>query len=315
MNKFGYRGISLVMLALLCVYLPSCKEDEPPAKPKLSFAEKNMTFKESDGEVEIELILDKAATQDIEIDYSISGTAGEEVKVGNNGIPDYKITTDYLKVQIDAGETKGVIKLEFFSDLALEEDETIEIQIEDVDFDGIEVTRDDETNITVQQEDGLLVVLAWGVGTGENYKDVDMDLFLWAEDETSTLGNTGIGSVQASTQSPEYFFLPSAAINDGTYGLSCTYYSGTVEPMNFQVSLIEVVNGSDASTVTKKGTYQKVNINEWDNSGIDPQLVMTFEKVGTDFKDFSEIAIPSSGSRQSTALKLLKPSKRTIAGQ
>jgi len=266
MKKIGFYGISLVITMALGVALPSCKEDEPPAKPKLSFAEKNITFKESDGEVEVEITLDKPASQDIEIDYSISGTANEEVKVGNTDVPDYKISSDYLKVEIEAGETKGIIKLEFFSDLALEEDESIEIQIEEVDFDGIEITREDEVNITLQQEDGMLIVLAWGVGTGENYTDVDMDLFLWAEDASSTLGNTGIGSVQAGTTSPEYFFLPSAAIQDGTYGLSATYYSGTVEPMNFQITLIEIVNNAEAARVVKKGTYTKANINAWDTS-------------------------------------------------
>lgn len=312
MKKIGFYGVSLMMIMALGVFLPSCKEDEPPAKPKLSFGEKNMTFKESDGEVEIEITLDKPASQDIEIDYSISGTANEQVKVGNTDVPDYAITSDYLKVQIDAGETKGIIKLEFFNDIALEEDETIEIQIEEVDFDGIEITRDDEVNITLQQEDGMLIVLAWGVGTGENYTDVDMDLFLWAEDASATLGNTGIGSIQEGTQSPEYFFLPSAAIKDGTYGLSATYYSGSVEPMNFQITLIEIVNNNETARVVRKGTYTKANINPWLTSEVEPQLIMTFEKLGADFKDFSEITIPTSGSRTISNLKLLKPKKRTL---
>lgn len=310
MNQMIWRAGSLAGLIGMCALLPSCKEDEPPVKPKLSVAEKTLTLKESDGEVEIELVLDKAATQDIEIDYSIGGTANEEVKIGNKGNPDYKITSDYLKCQIKAGETKGVIKLELYSDIGLEDDETIEIQIEEVDWDGIEITREDEVNITLKQEDGLLVVLAWGVGAGENYVDVDMDLFLWAEDASSTLVNTGIGSVQATTSSPEYFFLPTAVANDGDYGLSCTYYSGSADPMNFQVSYVKFVDQNDVSTVTKKGSYTKANINAWDNSGIDPQLIMTFTKTGTEFANFSEITIPASGSRTSNSLKLLKPEKR-----
>jgi len=297
MKNYGYYGISLLLVIALSITLPSCKEDEPFIKPKLSFAQKNLTFKESDGEVEIEVTLDKAYHKDIEIDYSISGTAGEEVKVGSNANPDYKITSDYLTLEIVSGETKGIIKLEFFSDFEVEEDETIEIQIEEVDSEEIEITRDDEVNITLKQEDGMFVVLEWGVGTNENYTDVDMDLFLWAENSAATLENTFFGSYRASVESPEYFFLPTAILDDGTYGLSCNYYSGTVSPMNFQVRYIKVVNGANAGTETRPGTYTLENINPWDESGVDPILVMTFEKLGTEFKDFSDITEPTSGSR------------------
>ena len=309
-KKNGYYGVVWVLIASLSVMLPSCKDDEPFVKPKLSFGESALTFKESDGEVEIEVSIDKAYSKDIEIDYSISGTAGEEVKVGTNGSPDYKISTDYLKVEIKAGETKGIIKLEFYSDLEIEEDETIEIQIEDVDSEEIEITRDDEVNITLKQEDGLIVVLEWGVGTGENYKDVDMDLFLWAEDTGGTLGLTQLAAAEESVVSPEFFFLPTKVVSDGTYGLSCNYYSGTVDPMNFQVRYIKLLNGTPGGTVTRKGTYTLANINPWFTSKVNPLLVMTFEKLGSDFKDFSEITVPISGSR-SISIPLPPDFKRT----
>jgi hypothetical protein len=310
-NKNGYFGISLMLVIALSVMLPSCKEDEPFVKPKLSFGESELTFKESEGEVEIKIILDKAYTKDIEIDYSISGTAGEAVKVGSSGDADYKITSDYLTLEIESGETEGIITLEFFSDVEIEDDETIEIQIEDVDSEEIELTRDDEINITLEQEDGLIVALAWGVGTGEKYTDVDMDLFLWVEDDAATLVNSGFGSFQSSTVSPEFFFLPTALLDDGTYGLSCNYYSGTVEPMNFQVTYIKWVNGAASGVnVVKKGTYTLANINAWDESETDPIMVMTFEKLGAEFKDFSDITVPSAGSR-SISIKLPEGLTRT----
>jgi hypothetical protein len=309
-KKNGYFGVALVLIISLSIILPSCKEDEPFVKPKLAFSESNLTFKESDGEIEIEISIDKAYSKDIEIDYSISGTAGEEVKVGNSANPDYKISSDYLKVEIKAGETKGIIKLEFYSDAEIEDDETIEIQIEEVDSEEIEITRDDEVNITLKQEDGLIVVLEWGVGTGENYTNVDMDLFLWVEDETSTLINSGYGSYTPSVQSPEFFFLPTAIVDDGNYGLSCNYYAGTVEPMNFQVRYIKWLNGANGGVVIRKGTYTLANINAWDESGSDPILVMTFEKSGGEFKNYSEITIPPAGSR-SISIPLPEGLKRT----
>jgi len=303
-------GVSLLLVIALSVMLPSCKEDEPFVKPKLSFSQKTLTLKESDGEVEIEVAIDKAYSKDIEIDYSIAGTAGEEVKVGNTANPDYKIISDYLKVEIKAGETKGIIKLELFSDFEIEDDETIELQIEEVDSEEIEITRDDEMNITLKQEDGLIVVLEWGVGTGEKYLDVDMDLFLWAKDNSSNLVNTFFGSFEESFLSPEFFFLPTALLDDGTYGLSCNYYAGTVDPMNFQVRYIKLVNGASGSAVTKKGTYTLANINPWFETKVNPVLVMTFEKLGAEFKDFSEITVPTTGSRV-ISIELPQGLKRT----
>jgi len=297
-KRILYSLVSLLLVVGLIVSLPSCKEDEPFVKPKLSFSQKTATFKESDSEVEIKVQIDKAYSKDIEIDYSIAGTAGEEVKVGTNVDPDYKITSDYLKVTIKAGETTGIITLEFYSDIEIEDDETIELQIEKVDSEEIEITRDDEINITLQQEDGLVVVLEWGVNANPKYTDVDMDLFLWVQDATSTLVNTGFGSFQESVASPEVFFLPSAQISDGTYGLSCNYYSGTKEPMDFQVRYLKWSNGAATLlTPAKTGTYTLANVNPWYTSKVDPLLVMTFKKSGTDYTDFSDITIPSSGSR------------------
>ena len=308
MRKYSSLLLSALTLSFLSLIFSSCKDDEPPAKPKLSFASSTMTVKESDENIEIQVVLDKAASEDITIDFSLSGTALDDVTAGTSEPSDYEVVSDYGEVEIKKGETTGIIELDIYSDSDFEdEDETIEISIEDVDSDEIEITRDDEITITVQQEDGLIVLLEWGVGDGENYTDVDLDLFLWAENSSSVLVRTGyIGlsgsnytSVRGSYLSPEYFFLPTALAEDGSFGLSCTYYEGTVEPMNFEVSFIEIINGDDVSTVTKQGTFALANINKWDDdaTGTDPVLIVKFKKAGTDFTDFEDIVVPGTGSR------------------
>jgi len=299
--------LSALGLSAFCLVFSSCKDDdEPPAKPKLSFASSTLTVKESDRTVEVQVVLDKAASQDITIDYSLSGTALDDITAGTTAPADYEVLSEYGEVEILKGETTGTIELEIYSDSDLEDDETIEITIEDVSSDEIEITRDDEITITVQQEDGLIVLLEWGIGEGETYTDVDMDLFLWSENESSTLVRTGyLGlsgssytSLRGSFTSPEFFFLPTALADDGTYGLSCNYYEGTEDPMNFEVSFIEIVNNDDVSTVTKQGTYTVANLNKWDqDDGTDPVMVITFAKSGTDFTDFGEITVPGTGSR------------------
>ncbi|MFZ6011799.1 MAG: hypothetical protein ACOYXT_15760 [Bacteroidota bacterium] len=299
---------SCVMIVMVGA-LSSCKDDPPPAKPKLSFAESEMTINEADGTIEIEVVLDKPASEDITVEYEVEGTAIDKETAGTSSPYDYEILSDFGEIEIDKGQTTGIIEIEPFSDRDPEDDEVIEFKITDVDSDNIELTNDDEITITLKQEDGLLVALEWGVGAGEVYDDVDMDLFLWQESLSTTqptnyygVFGSNITSLIGSTDSPELFFMPTALFSDGNYGLSCAYYAGTEDPMNFQVTFVSLTGGVEGTPVVKKATYGLVNINKWDdpNTGTDLIKVLSFKKVGTTFSDFSNITVPVSGSRIQT---------------
>lgn len=414
----------------------SCKEDEPPAKPKLSFESSEMTVSESAGTIEVEVLLDHAASEDITVEYTLEGTALDLDQAGLPALVDYSIDNSG-EVEIEAGSTSGIIEIAITGDNSFEPDETIIIEIDDVSSENVDITSDDEIEITITnddqkakasfaattltinevddateivvqldnpvfedvkinytltgtardsvtaknstpqkpadyairgatsgqveikkgttsgtiklepfsdrdaeadetiiitldnstsssveigtnkvmnatlaQEDGLLVILEWGTDTGENYTDVDMDLFLWLEIE-GTLGATNyIGvsdfyqsSLLESTESPEFFFLPSIFVEDGDMGLSATYFSGTASPMNFDITLVEILGGEVVSEVTKSATYTTANVNEWTNetTGTDPVMILSFTKSGTDFTNISEITVPASGSRLRTS--------------
>lgn len=300
--------LSLGTMVVLGVGLSSCKDDDEPfVKPKLSFSEDNITVNEADGTIEIEVKLDKPYSEDIVIDYSLDGTAIDKVSAGTSSPYDYEVLSEAGEIEIKKGETSGKIEIQLYSDSDIEENETIEISIEDVSNENIEVTRDDEIKITVEQEDGLIIALEWGVGEGENYTDVDMDLFLWATNEnsqlvpTNYLGYSGnfVTNLRTSYTSPEFIFLPTVAFNDGTYGISCNYYEGSEDPMNFKVTFIELVNGAEAASVERAAFYTESNINPWDDetNGMDLVLAATFKKSGTDFTDFSDISTIGPGSR------------------
>jgi len=296
----AYRSfliISVFTISTLSLVISSCKEDEPPSKPKLSFSVSSQTITESDGEIEIKMKLDKGAFEDVTINYELSGTALDKVTAGTTKAYDYEIKEDYLETEIIKGDSIGIIKLTLFSDLDIEEDETIIISIKDTDSESIEITRNDDIKITLKQEDGMVVALEWGTGAGEKYVDVDMDLFLWAKGTDSNLGLTNIASANSGFASPEFFFLPIKVLNDGQYGLSCTYYEGTVTPMNFSVSFVKLVAGVYKTPTVKKATYTLANINPWFTSDVDPALVLTFDKTNGDFTNFSNITVPATGSR------------------
>lgn len=319
MRKYVVVGLSMGMLLTSCIVLFSCKEDEPFVKPKLSFALKTLTVNEADDIIELEVILDKAFSEDIKIVYSLAGTAVEKVAAGTTSNYDYEITSDYLEVKILEGETVGKIEIQLYSDLDIEDDELIDIQLESVNNDQIEITRDDRLKITVKQEDGMAVVLEWGtaVATTSSYTDVDMDMFFWAP--STTTGNliiTNLSSTTPSFSSPEVIFLPNAILVDGSYGLSYNFYEGKLkdnppgtpgnpeDPMNFRVTFAEFINGTFEVLANRNifnSAYKFVNINAWDKEGApSPVLVQTFNKTGTSYSDFSAITIPASGSRSSS---------------
>ena len=310
MRKYSALPLSALALGSFVFVLSSCDDDEPAAPPQLSFAVSELTVKESDANLQIQVVLDKAASEDITIEYSISGTAKDDVSAGTTAPADYEVVTDYLELEIPEGETTGIIELDLYSDSDFEDDETIELAIEDVDSEAIEITRDDDIVITVQQEDGLIVFLEWGTGDGENYTDVDLDLFLWGENNAATLvrsnyvglAGSNYTSLRGSYVPPEFFFLPYAGVDDGMFGISATYYEGTADPMNFDITFVEIVNGAEAASVTKSATYTLANINKWDeDAAIDPILIMKFKKTGNDYLDFEDITVPGAGSRFGTS--------------
>ncbi len=290
-----YIGVVLMNLAviLFMTAISSCKDDEPPAKAKLSFAESSITYNEADDIIEIQVKLDKPATEDFTAEYELNGTAQDEETATQNSPADYMIIedlSDYGEIDIDKGETVGIIQIQLYTDFELEDDETIEISLIDVDSDKVELTRDDETEITLQQEDGLIIRLSWPSAT------VDMDLLVRIGATTSTWEGILTGSVNGF---PEIAFIPEV-IGDAAYGMSYTYYDGIADPLDFTVAFIELDNGEiepQANWLSFTGRYTLANINKWDDIST-TQVVQTFERIGTSWTNFSSpITIPASGSR------------------
>jgi hypothetical protein len=306
MKRLLSSGLLAIIVLSGLTFLSSCGEDEIPIG-NLSFAESSITFNEADDVIEIEVTLSRPAHEDFTIDYSLDGTAIDKETAGTNDSYDYEIVedlSDYGEIEIEKGETTGIIQIKLWSDFDFENTETIEIKLEEVDSEFVEITRDDEIEINIEQEDGLIIWLEWAA----TYNDVDMDLFLWAEDAAGDLGLTSISSTNpATTPRYEFVFIPNV-VDDGDYGISCNYYSGSANPMNFTVSYIKIVNGNEDSTVEKDGTYDLGNINAWDVTDIDPFLAATYTKTGSNYSNFSDILIDvnSSGSRSASTPSTLR---------
>ena len=155
MKNYTAFILSIATVVAVGIGFSSCKEDEPPAKPKLSFAQSTKTVSEDDGTIEVEVVLDKAHSQEVRIEYNLGGTASDQEAVGTADA-DYEVAGEHGVVVIASGQTTGIIELEIYDDSDFEEDETIEISIMDVNTTDIELTTSDEIVITITNEDEQL---------------------------------------------------------------------------------------------------------------------------------------------------------------
>jgi hypothetical protein len=156
MKNYAAFILSIALLVGLGFGFSSCKEDEPPVPPKLSFAETSMTVDEGDGTIEVELVLDKPYSKDLNIEYELGGTASDQDAVGTAGA-DYEIDGRHGVVEIRSGQTSGVIEIDIYDDAAFEEDETIEISIVDINTSDVQLTEFDAMEITITNDDAKVV--------------------------------------------------------------------------------------------------------------------------------------------------------------
>lgn len=145
MQKYTLLSCSLCALAVLGIGLSSCKDDEPFVKPNLSVSTETLTVGEAAGTVQVEFVLDRGAPGDITIEYSLGGTAISPA--------DYTIVGKEGEVEIANGQTSGTVQIQIVSDAAYEGNETIEISLEDVSSTDVVITNDDESVITITDDD------------------------------------------------------------------------------------------------------------------------------------------------------------------
>lgn len=311
--------LSLGTMVVLGVGLSSCKDDDDgPTIYQLTFSESSSTIKEDDDEFEVELKLDKPAPKDITIKYTMTGTAYDAERAEDEEVyADFFVDGEYEEVVIKQGESTGVIKLGLYSDDFLEDPETIEITIKSVDDENVKFEANTKTEITLEQEDGMVVVLEWPAA-GTNGV-ADMDLLVRIGETADNWDGIITGSVYRGFEyNYEFVFIPKAFIGtifdlgytNTTFGLSYTYYDGSLDPLNFTVTFIEFTNGAleaaDQRQVFSK-TYTAANINKWVSSTPPTIIAQTFRNVGGQFVEVSDITVPTESSRVSSqaANKLL----------
>ncbi|MBT1688413.1 Calx-beta domain-containing protein [Dawidia soli] len=145
---------SLLALAVVGVSLSACKDDDGDSKPVVGFASSTLSASESNGTIEVEVELDKAASQDITVTYNLGGTARDRESGGAINY-DYTIAGTAGEITIEEGETSATIEIALNDDGIADNNETIVLSLDDVEGDRAVVGDDDEITITVA--DGVLL--------------------------------------------------------------------------------------------------------------------------------------------------------------
>lgn len=255
----------------------------------------------------VTLKLDKAASDAAVIGYTVEGTTydGDEDEEYQGQLPDFSI--EESNIVIAKGATSVDIPVVVYEDREYEfEDlnddfvpyEDLVITLTDV-ISGPVVLGENVSFTLNILEDDLLAVLAWDPQDqdGEDGGDVDMDLFVWLEEEvvdySAAIGNEAEGVII-------YGGFP-----NGTYSFSHNYYGGTSDQLEFYSFFFGRIDNQyypyPDEPISKTGNYSLSNQNPYDQTQRAPEKVQTIVKNGLNFTSLSDINEVDGSSRVITA--------------
>ncbi|MEQ8304100.1 MAG: Calx-beta domain-containing protein [Cyclobacteriaceae bacterium] len=302
--------ITFLFLALI-TQLFSCKDEDAPAAT-ISFSNEGTIVGEADGIVSIPLALDRAPSNNLVVNYTMTGSA--------------QLDEDYVatgSVEIAAGATEAGISITLLDDDVFEFDEEIlelfgkSIQITLSGVTGNAFLTDEESKLShtvlIREDDpiplGLTFDLTWDAGGG-SAGDVDMDLILWYFN-ASTNEPIPISASQQIGTAFESIEVPNI-IPDGNYGVTLRYFEGTSDDVdvNLEISAFnDITLPGSVSTLTRTGIYTLANVNGDESAGATVEIVLTFTKVGSQISDISEIDVPAVSSRRRAIFATPPPRK------
>jgi hypothetical protein len=286
--------LSVLILGTILSTFSSCGGEEKKVT-EISFDVSTQTVAEDESEIFIPYEIKNGPTDDdASITFSFSGTATED--------EDFIFT----------GWSDDGVTLELINDNAFESDETIVVSM--TSGEKVSIGQPDTHTVTIEDNDvdtgtNLKIDLTWDAGSGTP-GDVDMDLILWSYDPINEVFNLKDASAVFGTAFESLTL--SAAEADATYGVTYQYYSGTSNTLEFTVTFITTdgsINGTE-NELSFSETYTLDNV----NPSVDVYIEQIFNKVGTDYNNFSVIDVPPTGSRlKSFKIPSLKSHQNTIS--
>ncbi|GEM_PF-5145942 len=225
--------INLCLCATFLVGIASCTNIEPSV---LNFNETLASGLESQGVYTVTISLDKSVSADVDLSYTLSGTAEQYV--------DYDLPSS---IRIPAGSTSTSFDLTLYDNYVYSaEDKTVIIDVngltgsDNVNFGSTKFT------FTIMEND-VEIALGWTVNGG-NAADYDLDLYVYRSDDLSSFYK----SSSSFTDNPEVIVLGQDEINE-TYYAVAKFYSGDVTSATVNYTM--TIKYPDGTTSSNADVY------------------------------------------------------------
>ena len=238
---------------------------EPDPDPRAGFASAASNETESAGAVEVAVTLDRAPAADLDLSYTIDGTAarggtgggsgGGSASGGGAGNADYRISGAGT-LTVSAGETDAVIAITIRDDVRHEADETVVLTLED--GDGYDLGSTTTHTLTITDDDAAPTAVSLSVAPDAVAEDAGATAITvtaavdgatrFGEEQTVTVSVTGSGAEDVVGFAPVADFALTIPIGVG---------SATAE---FELTPVDDDIHTDDETVTVAGTLADVQI-------------------------------------------------------
>ncbi|HEY0744430.1 MAG TPA: hypothetical protein VGD40_23350 [Chryseosolibacter sp.] len=307
--------------------LNSCKDDEVPVAG-VDFELETQDVTESDGTansyhpeaegsdgvgrpIKVKLVFDIALAGDAVLEFDVDGTTRQTSNTQE--LSDFKIeaegenlTVDGSQVTILKGSTEASFIVTIYEDGRLEfPDDDEDFTEDDIPFETIELTLERVVSGPIKLgtalkhtvrvlEDDTYVLIGWGVNNTQSAGDVDMDLWVYINDQFA------FPVEDSDSQNPYEAFSIPAGIDNLKIGMRYIYKSGTADDVDFE-SLVANYGGTVARTngtsdvgIVSAGSYTLAN----KYVSAEPHTTsQSMSKNGFNYTNLTDIVVPTSGSR------------------
>lgn len=312
-----FKSVSfLTTLICIAMCMSACSEDElPRSTVEFDFDQHDgggqLFLTESNGslssfhptlqngaagvEYEIKVLLDKPVAETTVIRFSTAGlaTRSEPLEVG-----DYEIEPQGNLLTINKGENAASLLVRVFEDYEFEYFElnnigylveAFTITLDEVVRGPGKIGKYKSFSVFILEDDPF-VTLSWDPQDepGADPGDVDMNLYLW-QDGTQIASSITPGVAYEALSFP-------AGLPDGRYGFSYTYHAGSSNNLRFYVEVVNPGGNIDGFPDPKlfSATYTLANKRD---SGFQPIIAQTMDKIGLNYFNLSGIRAGATGSR------------------
>lgn len=299
MNYMKSRVLKFFIISF--IFSTGCDQNDTRIVPSISFGNTSgMSIAESSvASSRIIIRSNVSINEPIKVAFELTGDATLN--------EDFTMSKDFF--EISPGELTDEILIRTIDESLDEPFENFTIKLTDVPTENANIADINNEYLTEIRDDDnsdLEISLRWTEGYYSESTTVDMDLYLWREDNSNPNGyelidySTARGSTYTTGILPNQENIILSGIEvDGKYAVSCVLHSTDYDSINFKLGYypteFATVYSERFNYVEFEAKYSVSNLNQSQDSS-SFHLVHFFEKDNFNFLNFTNIEVPENGS-------------------